>query len=222
MIMDTNMDVDAQIAPEKNITVYGFGRRLAATLIDAVLVFFISFILVFIVSIVFGMIGFSEYFSEENNINMSALILASAGLVSLVYYIGSWSRSGQTIGHNLLGIRVVNDEGEIISIGKGILRYIGFFISGLVLSIGFLWIEFDKKRQGWHDKLAGTYVIYVDQSFNKDDKVIFKPSDPGKTWIWVALWIILAIVQPTLLISGLLLLGPIASRTFVRLLDIFQ
>jgi len=65
--MNTTLDSDVQSTPEKNITVYGFGRRLAATLIDAVLVFIISFFLVFIVGIVFGMIGFSEYFTEDNN-----------------------------------------------------------------------------------------------------------------------------------------------------------
>ena len=43
--------------------------------------------------------------------------------------------------------------------GQAILRYIGYIVSALALSIGFIWIAIDKRRQGWHDKIARTYVI---------------------------------------------------------------
>ncbi|PIP08224.1 MAG: hypothetical protein COX51_04865, partial [Syntrophobacteraceae bacterium CG23_combo_of_CG06-09_8_20_14_all_50_8] len=45
--------------------------------------------------------------------------------------------------------------------GIAFLRWIGYFISALPLYIGFLWVAFDGKKQGWHDKLAGTVVILV-------------------------------------------------------------
>jgi len=38
-------------------------------------------------------------------------------------------------------------------------RYFGYYVSGLILALGFIWIAFDKRKQGWHDKLAGTLVI---------------------------------------------------------------
>jgi uncharacterized RDD family membrane protein YckC len=38
-------------------------------------------------------------------------------------------------------------------------RYLGYFLSAFVLCIGFVWILWDKRKQGWHDKLAGTVVI---------------------------------------------------------------
>ncbi|MCL6558264.1 MAG: RDD family protein, partial [Firmicutes bacterium] len=38
-------------------------------------------------------------------------------------------------------------------------EWIGKWISGLILGLGFLWILFDRDNQGWHDKLMSTYVI---------------------------------------------------------------
>ena len=40
-----------------------------------------------------------------------------------------------------------------------ILRYLGYFLSSFVFCLGFIWIAFDKKKQGWHDKIAGTVVV---------------------------------------------------------------
>ena len=45
------------------------------------------------------------------------------------------------------------------STAQNIIRYLGYFISFLPLGLGFLWIAFDERKQGWHDKLAGTVVI---------------------------------------------------------------
>ena len=38
-------------------------------------------------------------------------------------------------------------------------RYFGYFISGIPLGLGIIWIAFDRRKQGWHDKLAGTVVV---------------------------------------------------------------
>jgi uncharacterized RDD family membrane protein YckC len=45
------------------------------------------------------------------------------------------------------------------SVGQFVVRYLGYFVSIFGLMLGFLWIAFDKRKQGWHDKLAGTVVI---------------------------------------------------------------
>jgi len=42
---------------------------------------------------------------------------------------------------------------------QGLIRYLGLFVSFLVLLIGVIWVAFDADKQGWHDKIAGTYVI---------------------------------------------------------------
>ena len=64
-----------------------------------------------------------------------------------------------TIGKRILGLRVISAEKRKISWGQSILRELMFNIGFNVLGLGSLWIAFDKKKQGWHDKIAGTYVI---------------------------------------------------------------
>lgn len=72
-----------------------------------------------------------------------AVIMVCATIVSLLYYIGYWSRSGQTIGKMLTGLKVVWPDGVPVTIGKATLRYVGYIISAALLSLGFVWIVFD-------------------------------------------------------------------------------
>jgi uncharacterized RDD family membrane protein YckC len=81
-------------------------------------------------------------------------------LVSIAYFVGFWAWRGQTPGMMLLGLRIARDaDGTPPGLGRSILRYIGWVISAFVLFIGFIWIAFDSKKQGWHDKIAGTVVV---------------------------------------------------------------
>jgi len=72
------------------------------------------------------------------------------------YFFGN----GQTPGMKAMKIRLIGTDGRSsIGYGKGLLRLIGMMISGMVFDLGFIWILIDKKKQGWHDKIAGTYVV---------------------------------------------------------------
>jgi uncharacterized RDD family membrane protein YckC len=68
-------------------------------------------------------------------------------------------QNGQTPGKKLMGIRVVKADGGALGPIDPILRYIGYFINSFLLMIGWLWALIDSKRQGFHDKLAGTVVV---------------------------------------------------------------
>jgi uncharacterized RDD family membrane protein YckC len=190
---------------EKTITVVGIGPRLVARLLDTVLIFFLSLIVAAMIGIVGGLLTmFSSNISA-----WTSLVTVAAGLVfSLAYYVYAWGKDGQTLGDTLLGIRIVNTRGEGLSTGQAIVRYIGYLISAAALSLGFLWIAFDGHRQGWHDKLARTYVIPAVQRFSSTDRVTFAPADKGATPIWIGAWVVLAIVAPGALVGGLLSLGP--------------
>jgi uncharacterized RDD family membrane protein YckC len=60
----------------------------------------------------------------------------------------------------LLEIKLVRADGVTpVSFSRGFLRWAGMEISGIVLFLGYLWILVDKKKQGWHDKIARTYVV---------------------------------------------------------------
>jgi uncharacterized RDD family membrane protein YckC len=71
-----------------------------------------------------------------------------------------WRYRGATPGKMLISARIVdaNTYGPP-STGKLIGRYFAYLVSIIPIFLGFLWIAFDKRKQGWHDKLAGTVVI---------------------------------------------------------------
>jgi uncharacterized RDD family membrane protein YckC len=89
-------------------------------------------------------------------------ILAGTGalLFTAGYFILSWAAIGQTPGKILLGVRIVGRNGQRISFLQAIIRYLGYLLSVLALFVGFGWILVDNRRQGWHDKLARTFVVY--------------------------------------------------------------
>ena len=82
-------------------------------------------------------------------------------LLQAVYFTYFWSAAGkgQTLGSRALNIRVVKTDGAYLDYFGAFLRYIGFVISCVVFLIGVIWAAFDAQKQGWHDKIASTYVI---------------------------------------------------------------
>jgi len=123
----------------------GFGIRLVAYLIDSAIIFLISLL-------IGVLIGFGNL-----ALNIGELL---AYILFILYTIGMWSfAGGATIGKKIMGIKIVTVSGSPIGLGRAILRLIGYFVSGLFLGLGYLWIIWDKKKQGFHDKIAGTITI---------------------------------------------------------------
>lgn len=84
-----------------------------------------------------------------------------SGVFGIGYLLVCWSVLGQTPGMMLMGLRIVRTNGRKMTFGHALLRYVGCLLSVVPLFLGFLWILVDPRRQGWHDKLGGTCVIYV-------------------------------------------------------------
>ena len=82
-------------------------------------------------------------------------------IIGLAYFMYFWSSygHGQTLGDRALNIRVVKTTGAELTLMDAFLRYVGLIISLLVIFIGVIWVAFDANKQGWHDKIAGTYVV---------------------------------------------------------------
>jgi len=81
-------------------------------------------------------------------------------LVGIAYNWYFWTRSnGQTPGKQAMKIRVIKTDGSPMSDMDAVLRYIGYYISGFFFALGYIWALFDENRQGWHDKIANTYVV---------------------------------------------------------------
>jgi uncharacterized RDD family membrane protein YckC len=82
-------------------------------------------------------------------------------LLGVIYFCYFWSSygKGQTLGMRALNIKVVKTDGSYLDLVGAFLRYIGLVISVIALFIGVLWVLFDAQKQGWHDKIASTYVV---------------------------------------------------------------
>jgi uncharacterized RDD family membrane protein YckC len=84
-------------------------------------------------------------------------------LLGIIYFTYFWSASslwpGQTVGDKLLNLRVIKTDGADLSIVQAFIRYVGLVISFIVIFIGVIWVAFDPNKQGWADKIAGTYVV---------------------------------------------------------------
>ena len=78
-----------------------------------------------------------------------------------VYFVYFWSTAGggRTPGMRLKKLAVVGQDGLPISVGRAVARYVMFVVSFYALLLGLLWAAWDPKRQGWHDKVAATFVV---------------------------------------------------------------
>ncbi|AIY41612.1 hypothetical protein LT85_2454 [Collimonas arenae] len=71
-----------------------------------------------------------------------------------------WLLTQSSPGKMMIGAKIVNAKtGRDPAPVQLAVRYIGYFVSAFGLCLGFIWIAFDKKKQGWHDKMAGTVVV---------------------------------------------------------------
>jgi len=122
----------------------GFWTRTIAYIIDAVLLTIVTQVLY---SLLFG----------GDQVRGSGLGL----LIDLAYFMYFWSSygHGQTLGMKALNIRVVKTDGTELTLVTALIRFIGLGISIAVILIGVIWVAFDANKQGWHDKIAGTYVV---------------------------------------------------------------
>lgn len=109
--------------------------------------------------------------TPDYNIQMFDYMLGEGGkllLLDLIYqtiFMGIvvvlfWFYRSATPGKMILNMHIVDAKTEGKPTRKQwLLRYVGYIIAAAPLMLGFVWIMFNKKRQGWHDKLAGTVVM---------------------------------------------------------------
>lgn len=97
----------------------------------------------------------------ENATTQIAVGSVGITLVVIGYFTFFWTLVGYTPGKAILGLRVVKRNGEKISFFRALVRFFSYWISAIPLFLGYFWVLWDSKRQAWHDKIAGTQVIYI-------------------------------------------------------------
>jgi uncharacterized RDD family membrane protein YckC len=148
----------------------GFWARLGASIIDSVLVMLV------IAPFWWWLYGQEVLAELSTSFDTSTAVLSSTSLelargpldVLLSYVFPAiavvvfWITRQATPGKMLLGMRIVDARtGGPLSAGQAIGRYLGYYLCIFSLFLGFIWVAFDARKQGWHDKLAGTVVVRV-------------------------------------------------------------
>ncbi len=145
--MDYNVVSDDVPEGMSALEIASAGQRLGAFLIDLV------------ISIIVGIAGFV----------IGSFIGGEGQTMNTVFGIAYWiivlfmvATRGQSPGKIAIGIKIVKMDGRPIGFGTMLLReIIGKIVSAIILLLGYIWILFDGKRPGWHDKIANTYVVKV-------------------------------------------------------------
>ena len=134
--------------PAQLISYASFGARLIAQVVDLILLFAAFFVVVVVALPTIG---------EEALDQIWYLLFYGLGWI---YFAGfeSSARCG-TPGKRMLGLRVTDLQGQRIGFGRATGRYFGRFLSMAILSIGFLIMLGDDRRQTLHDKMAGCLVL---------------------------------------------------------------
>ncbi|MCV6638184.1 RDD family protein [Candidatus Albibeggiatoa sp. nov. NOAA] len=141
----------------------GFGTRAIAAIVDfawlAAVVFACSYFLLGS-EILTQLLSGDEAALQQAGIQAFLLNDVLPFLLTLFF----WIRYGATPGKIVADCEIVHaTTGKPITLGQAVLRYLAYLISALPLGLGFLWILWDKRKQGWHDKIANTVVIMHDE-----------------------------------------------------------
>lgn len=144
----------------------GFGRRAAASLIDSLIFGIVSGIIYFLITgesdmQVVSKDGQLQFFSSQNWYEQLIYVLVTVIM---------WMKFLGTPGKLLLGCHVVDAETkQPIKLSQALVRYFGYFVSLLPLGLGFFWVIWDKRKQGFHDKLAKTIVVVESANWGDDE-----------------------------------------------------
>ena len=134
---------------EVQVQYAGFWVRLVAYVIDSV-------IFAVILGLVFFFIGRVDEITE---MLINLLGLFAWALYLIIMHASSWQA---TVGKRILGIKVVDEYGDRISLSRSTGRFFSEFLSTILLMIGYLMIGFHRHKRGLHDIIAGTFVIKND------------------------------------------------------------
>ena len=105
------------------------------------------------------------FYGAEYWIRTGSLIAGPADLLlnwilPAIAVILFWIYRQATPGKMAIGAKIV-DAKTLGKPAKGqlVIRYLGYYVSIIPLMLGILWVGFDARKQGWHDKIAGTLVV---------------------------------------------------------------
>ena len=140
---------------ENNVVYAGFWIRFCAAIVDSICFIFLLMPLPIIY-------GFDRYLNSGPFSYLGEWHVLLELILPIALTILLWLRFSATPGKMFLKLKIVDIKTSgPISFRQAIIRYIGYLPSFYCLLLGILWVAFDNRKQGWHDKLASTAVIRI-------------------------------------------------------------
>ena len=101
-----------------------------------------------------------EAIGVEARVDLAAIYVVMIPFIIALYFVVSWALTGRTIGKSLMGLRIVGVKGRPPTIGRSVIRVLGYVVSAIVFWAGYWWVLIDDERKAWHDHMASTSVVY--------------------------------------------------------------
>jgi len=142
---------------DQNYEYAGFWIRVGASLIDSIL------LLIVIMPILIAIYGDSFWLGESFVKGFWDVIFSY--ILPAIAVIIFWVYKSATPGKMATKLTIVDAKtGGKPTVKQFVIRYLGYYVAMLPLFLGIIWVGIDKRKQGWHDKIAGTVVLKNNQS----------------------------------------------------------
>jgi len=130
----------------------GFWIRTAASLIDTLL------LVIIIVPLLIWIYGSDYWLDPSSGFHVFDFLINY--IFPAVAVIVFWIYRSATPGKMALKLTIVDARtGGKPTTGQLVGRYLGYYVSMIPFFLGIIWVGIDKRKQGFHDKLAGTVVV---------------------------------------------------------------
>ncbi|MGM0516757.1 MAG: RDD family protein [Pseudomonadota bacterium] len=143
---------------EQHLEYAGFWIRIVAALIDTLLFLIVT------IPVLIAIYGWAYFDPFRTGFVAGPADVVTNYVFPAVAVIVFWQLIQATPGKMAIKATIVDAKtGEKPTTGQFIGRYLGYFVSILPLGLGLIWVGIDRRKQGWHDKLAGTVVVQDDR-----------------------------------------------------------
>lgn len=158
--------------PDMPLQYVGFWPRVLASLIDTVLILLLTMPLLLLL--------YGPAYLDSTDLLQGPMELLISYVLPAVVVVVFWVYRSATPGKMMIGAKIVDaDTGGRPTTGRLIGRYLGYYLSSLPLGLGFFWVAWDRRKQGWHDKLARTVVVRPTES--PAPGLEFRPGAPASS-----------------------------------------
>jgi uncharacterized RDD family membrane protein YckC len=145
-----------------------FWQRFVAWSIDQAILWIIYLLAALAVGLVTGIYTYNQPPVTDREMPLLKVLLSvGASVYMLIFALGHflyfgyfWSRREQSIGMDIMNIRVVKTDRRSLSfLIAGLRGSLGYYLSGLVFGLGYLWFFVDSRKETWHDRIFNTVVL---------------------------------------------------------------